>query len=97
MAQFDVYERGEMYLLDCQADILDNLATRSVAPLFPVDLSVEPTRRLNPVFTIENQPFIFMPQLVAAVPVKQLGRPVASLLAERDAVIAAFDMLFTGY
>lgn len=97
MAQFDVYALDEIYLLDCQADLLSHLATRSVAPLFPRSMAVQPTQRLNPVFTIDGEPYILMPQLIAAFPAKQLIDPTMSLLNERDRIMSALDMLLTGY
>ena len=36
-------------------------------------------------------------QLAAAVPLRELGKPVESLAAEHAAIMNALDMLLTGY
>lgn len=98
MARFDVYPRteGEGYLLDCQADVLQHFETRFVVPLFPASGAKRATR-LHPVFEVREESVIMVTQLAAAVPVRALGRPVASLADQHAAIMNALDMLITGY
>jgi toxin CcdB len=46
MAKFDVYRmvHRDGYLLDCQADLLSEFATRFVAPLLPIAEAPSPVR-----------------------------------------------------
>ncbi len=60
MARFDVYSRrgsdSDGYLIDVQADLLQDLSTRVVAPLLPPAIAPKPARNLNPVFKIDGEP-----------------------------------------
>ena len=83
MAQFDVYEnpnpasqRTIPYLLDVQTDLLDNLATRVVAPLVNSAAMPMPGRHLNPAFSIEESKVIMSTAEIAGVSVKILGKKV---------------------
>ncbi len=101
MAQFDVYRfasRGAGFTLvaDVQNSLLDGLATRVVAPLFPLKSKDKPILRLNPVTIIESQQYYLAIQEMSALRVKGLGPAVASLEAQRDEIIAAIDFLITG-
>jgi toxin CcdB len=97
MAQFDVHRIASGALVvDCQSDSLRYLATRVVAPLMRrVDVPA-PTTRLHPVFEFEGETFLLATHLLTAMPTRDLGRPVASLDAERYAIVAALDMVITG-
>ncbi|MDD2850589.1 MAG: CcdB family protein [Desulfuromonadaceae bacterium] len=104
MAQFDVYENENQetrqlfpYLLDAQAEMLNNLPTRVVIPLLAISEISKPIPVLNPVFDIEQtQVLMSTPQLVG-IHTALLGRKVCSIQDKRDEVIAALDLLFTGY
>jgi toxin CcdB len=101
MAQLDVYrfsrpQAGFMLVADLQNGLLDGLATRLVAPLYPLKPTDRPILRLNPVCEIEGQHYFLAIQEMSAVRVKSLGSRVASLEAQRDEVIAAIDFLITG-
>ena len=99
MARYDVYRLlGEATLVvDCQANLLENLATRFVAPLLPEVDAPCPMARLNPSFMIGGQTFVMATHLASAVPVKELDARVASLLHEQDAIANALDMLICGF
>lgn len=104
MAQFDVYENGNPdtrqtfpYLLDVQAEILDELPTRVVVPLLKACLLRTAAPVLNPGFKIASTHVFMFTAQIAAVPVKILGKKICSLKDERTAIIAALDMLFVGY
>lgn len=101
MAQFDVFRHGKSkrypYLLDLQADLLRDLATRIVAPLMPLArLRGQPISGLNPVVPVDGEPHVIVFQELAAFPAGELRDAVASLHARRGDLIAAIDLLFTG-
>jgi toxin CcdB len=99
MAQFDVYRlprgAGSVLVVDLQNKLFDGLATRVVAPLYPLAAKDKPILRLNPVVEIEGQLFLLAIQEMAALRVKSLGAKVASLEARRDEIVAAIDFLIT--
>lgn len=101
MAQFDVFRHAKSrrypYLLDLQADLLRDLATRVVAPLIPLArLRGKPISRLNPVVAVAGEQHVIVFQELAALPAAELRDVVASLHAQRSELIAAIDLLFTG-
>lgn len=99
MARFDVFANPDSrgFLLDVQANLLDDLNTRVVVPLIPVSAAPLPAKRLNPVFEIGPEPHVMVTQFMAAGPVAILKAPVASF-AEHDVEIGnALDMLFVGF
>jgi len=98
MAQFDVYKNpgGKGFLLDIQADLLDELDTRVVVPLLPHARLPRPAKRLNPVFAINNGRFVMATQYLAAVPAEELAQRVGSLGHHRTDIIAAVDVLLAG-
>ncbi len=99
MARYEVFPNpdGAGYLLDVQADLLDTLNTRIVVPLMPRDKAPKPAKRLNPVFEIEGEQMVMLPQFLAAVPVAILKTPVANLATRHDEIINALDMVFVGF
>ena len=101
MAQFDLFQnprsRAYPFLLDVQADLLRDLASRVVAPLAPVSkLRGKPLARLNPIVSIAGRDHAVLFQELAAIPTKALGSTVGNLRGRRDDLIAALDLLFTG-
>lgn len=99
MARFDVYRPtdGDELLLDCQADVLDELDSRFVVPLLPASMFRKTFVRLNPTFEIEGKRVIMATQSAATIPARMIGRRVTSLADERPAIMNALDMLLTGY
>lgn len=98
MAQLDVYRtsRGEL-LLDFQSDTLDYLNTRFVIPMLPPGEGPKPAERLNPQFEIDAEPMILYPQFALTVPRAELQHRVVTLADEHFTVLAAVDMLISGY
>lgn len=103
MAQFDVYLNPNAdthhvipYLLDVQADLLDTLATRVVVPLVLMEEMGLAARHLNPKFTIRGIDVVMSAAELAGVSRRLLGDKIVSLKNERDEIIAALDLLFTG-
>ncbi len=104
MPQFDVYENPNVetnqavpYLLELQADLLDNLATRVVAPLVPAALMGVAAKHLNPRFMVKDNVVFMSTAELAGVPISALGERVGSLREQRNEIIAALDFLFTGF
>jgi toxin CcdB len=103
MAQFDVYRNPNPgtnseipFLLDVQADLLDNLATRVVAPLFLATVFGKPASHLNPQFIINQTKVVLSTAELAGVPVNALGEKIENLQDQRGEIIGALDFLFTG-
>lgn len=104
MAQFDVYENTDQnssptfpYLLDIQADILSDLPTRVVVPLVLSSVLNKSIPILTPPFTImETEVKMVTPQLVG-VQMHLLGSRICSLKEKRSDIVAALDLLVTGF
>jgi toxin CcdB len=101
MARLDVHPMpgagGRAYVIDVQADLLSQINTRAVVPLLPLREAPPQVRALNPVFDIGGEPYLMVTQAIAAVPVRALQRPVASLAERCDEVTRALDMLLVGF
>lgn len=105
MPRFDVYRNNSEhaavtpYLLDIQSDLLHGLETRIVVPLrrrdhFP---GVNLPANLTPTFEIEGVECLLETPKLAAVPLRLLKTPVASLAARQFEITAALDFLFRGF
>ncbi len=104
MAQFDVYlnpnpetNQSIPYLLDVQADLLSNLATRVVVPLFSASAMGKAINHLNPSFSVKRTKVIMSTAELAGVTVKSLGEKICSFKEHRSEIIAALDFLTTGF
>ena len=104
MAQFDVYENtnpetGHLfpYLLDVQADMLENLPTRVIVPLMNRAAIRTPIAVLNPLLKIRHAEVIMLTPQLVGIQVGLLGTKVCSVKDRRDVIIAALDLMFTGY
>jgi toxin CcdB len=104
MKQFDVvanpFPRSrdrQPFLASLQSDLLARtLDTTVVAPLEPATSGTF-ADRLNPSVEIEGQPYVLITQELVTVRKSVLGATRGSLSGERDAIIAALDLLFTGF
>ncbi|OGU18247.1 MAG: plasmid maintenance protein CcdB [Geobacteraceae bacterium GWC2_53_11] len=104
MAQFDVYanpnpvtKHAVPYLLDIQADLLSNLTTRVVIPLYTVAAMGKAAKYLNLQFSVKRTTVIMSTAELAGVAVTSLGEKVCSLKDHRNEIIAAIDFLITGF
>ncbi len=99
MARFDVCRlprgAGSILAVDLQNKLAGGLATRVVAPLYPLNAEDKPILRMNPVVEIEGRRYLLAIQEMSALRVKSLGAKVASLEARRDEIVAAIDFLIT--
>ena len=103
MAQFDIHARPGRhpddplhFLLDLQADLLDTLQTRLVAPLARLDSVQTPIRTLNPRVDVHGESFLLLTHLCAAVPLRSLGETIGTARGQRDEIVKAIDLLVTG-
>lgn len=105
MPQFDVHEnidpgsRAETpYLLNIQADVLSVLVTRLVVPLRSASAHHDRAiTRLHPRVEVLGEPYIAFVSEMAAIPESSLGPVQASLSDYRTEIIAACDLLLTGF
>ena len=79
-----------------QSDLLDELATRVVAPLLLRGAGGRGLRSLNPEVAIGDQTVVLMPQLLATLTVGELGERVGSLTHSSDKIVRALDALLSG-
>jgi toxin CcdB len=104
MAQFDVHRNADArsratvpYVLDVQSDLLSDLATRAVVPLVIEKRFAKAASRLNPVLEIENARVVMSTAEIVGVPRRALGERIGSLAPQRDAIVAAIDLLVLGF
>jgi toxin CcdB len=97
MARLGCYRNGDGFLLDVQTNLLMGFGTRLMVPLLPEEIVPPPTRRLHPVFSIDGRRYVMATHLMAAVPLRMLGRPVDNLDGHHDMIAAAIDMIFLGF
>ena len=78
-----------------QEDSVSHLATRVVAPLIEADRKGD-AERLVPTVEIDGVRYAIAVHLMTTVPLRSLGRLVASLRHDDRAIKAAIDLLFFG-
>jgi toxin CcdB len=103
MKQFDIVanpfprsRERQPFLVALQSDLVRSLDTVVVAPLEPAGSGTF-ADRLNPRVEVDGQPFVLVAQELVTVRKSVLGSPRGSVAGSRDAVIAALDLLFTGF
>jgi toxin CcdB len=104
MPQFSVYKNKNAatkarvpYLLDIQSNLLSELETRVVVPLYAATaVKGKALTVLTPIFEIEGKEYVAMTPQLAGISKKELGAEVAELAARRGTIIAALDFLITG-
>ena len=100
--QFDVVANPDAmdtavrpYLVILQSDLVSGLTSTVVAPLVPL-AALTGARRLNPILSVDGQEFWLATHELFAVDRHVLRQSTLSLAGQRDAIIAALDVLFTG-
>ncbi len=98
MTQFCVYRLPSGALvMDLQSDFMD-LATRVVAPLYPLRDDLAPMRRLEPVLEIEGSRYVLHTAEMTAVPASLTKTPPVAAFTQFDYELrAALDMVFSGF
>jgi toxin CcdB len=105
MAQFSVHlnpspgtRAAIPFLLDIQADVLSSLATRVVVPLYRLDGDgPPPLTRLTPRLRFQDRDLVAMMPELAGVQRHSLGQAVGDLASCRGEILAALDLLVTGF
>ena len=105
MARFDVYANADAhsrrlypFLLEVQADFLRGLPTTVVIPLaLPSAVENLPASDLNPEFTISGKRVLAMTQELSAIQRRALGKRTTTLVDEQTRILAALDLLLSGY
>jgi toxin CcdB len=104
VARFDVYRNANRksrdrvpLLLDIQADLLEDLATRLVVPLVAASEFGPAIERLNPEVRLGNRSYVMATAEMAAVMRKSLGEKVGSLDGQSAEILAAVDFLISGF
>lgn len=97
MARYDLFADGEDFLLDVQANTLEQLNTRIVVPVRVPERAPKPAHRLNPVFLLEDTSYVMVTQFLSAVPERELNDARDNLSRHHDEIVAALDMLFHGF
>ena len=94
MARFDVYRLSDGALaLDCQADFLDEISTRFIAPLLPPGDAPPANGHLNPIFEVDGERLVMVTPFATAVRAADLKRRIISLDYEHLRIIRAIDVL----
>jgi toxin CcdB len=104
MKQFDVFANPfprsrdrQPFLVALQSDLLvRSLDTMVVAPLEASE-GGKYADRLNPRVQVEDKAFTVVAQEIVTVRKSVLGTTRGSLADHRDEIIAALDLLFTGF
>ncbi|ABK43766.1 CcdB-like toxin protein [Magnetococcus marinus MC-1] len=102
MAQFDYYlykkrKKDDIYLIEVQNDMLDELETRVVIPLRPLYTGQQPMRILQPTIEFASGVHYLSTSEMAAISRHELELKMGNLSEHRDKIIAAIDLLFTGF
>ena len=99
MARFDVYRltSDAVLVVDLQSDLIDNLDTRVVAPLLPLEEFFKAISRLNLKFELDGTSYVLVTHMLGTISLSDV-RETVSRLADRDHdIIAATDFLFQGF
>ena len=105
MAVFTVYanpdsktQKSIPFLLDIQSELLSLLETRVVVPLYLKSAAkIHPISRLTPVISFQNKSLVAMVPEMAGVSKRHLGNAVGHLTEVRSEMLAAVDLLLTGF
>jgi toxin CcdB len=97
MARFDLHRAPNGYLLDVQSNLIANVGTRLVVPMFRAGSVPRTLTKLHPIFEIDGEPHLMATHLMGAAPAAELGPAVGSLDHHYDAIVAAIDMIFLGF
>jgi toxin CcdB len=104
MPQFSVYRNlnpatrtAVPFLLDVQSDLISDLGTRVVVPLYTVStMKGKLLKTLTPVLRVDGRQCVMVTPQLAGISRRELGPLVSSLSAQRSEIMAALDMLITG-
>jgi toxin CcdB len=84
------------YLINLQSDLVSELTSTVVAPLVPHD-QMKGAQRLNPMVKVDGADFWLATHELFAIDRRMLSQgTIVNLSSDRDAIIAALDIVFTG-
>lgn len=103
MSQFVAYANADAasrrqipYFLDVQSDLIETVGSRVVVPLITSERAGGVIERLMPRLPVGDKRMVMDTAQVMGIPMRMLGKQVADLSPERDAILAAIDMLTHG-
>ena len=103
MKQFDIYRNPDLqsarrrpYLVVLQSELLKVIDTVVVAPMAPRE-RVQLVPRLMPTVEVSGVDYAILVHELAAIARAQLKRPIGTAESERDALLAAIDLVFVGF
>ncbi len=103
MRQFDVFKNPSQlsskyapYLIILQSSLTQTRTTVIAAPLV-LPRRIPERSRLFPSMRIGAKEFVLSTNELGAISIKFLTAPVINLESERSRIIAAIDMLFSGF
>jgi toxin CcdB len=86
------------FLVDVQADLLEELGTRVVIPLAKaVELTGFPMQYLIPVVAFQGRPYALLTPQLAGILREELGPQTGSLADQERVISAAIDFLMRGF
>ena len=101
--QFTAYQNADTatrkrvpYLLSVQSDLIGEMNSCVVVPLIAPERAEVAASRLMPTLHVDGKPWVMDTLLLAGIPRRALGKPVADLSSERAAIMAALDLLISG-
>jgi toxin CcdB len=105
MPQFAVYRNENLgscedfpFLVDVQADLLEELGTRVVVPLAKSEALIDfPTQYLTPLITFQGRPYALLTPQLAGISRDELGPQAGSLADQGRAISTAIDFLLRGF
>jgi toxin CcdB len=85
-------------LIDVQTDLLEDLATRVVIPMTHVSAATKRStmQTLTPVCAVEGKHYVLVTPQLAGIAAKELGPPIADLSHDRQTILDALNLVFTG-
>ena len=89
-------ERRQRWVVVLQSDHLSVLRTRLVAPLMEPH-EIRKVSRLHPEVSVASRSFLLVTEQMATIDVVDLGPAEGTAEHLRYDIIAAIDLLFTGY
>lgn len=102
MAQFDIYAVPVAdadyapYLVELQSDLVSELETAIVAPLVRRADAGPIVHHLHPVIRFGSEELVLRIGELVSLPRTVLGRKVGSIKSDREALMAAIDIVFFG-
>ena len=87
---------GGTLVIDCQSDLLRDMQSRFVVPLFGADEIDDAAPRLNPEIWVDGQIYRLFPQGAATLSIQELSNRRANLSDSGFSILDAIDVLVSG-